>query len=206
MGRVYRPISALPAGKQSAYYCHEGARGAVTRRDKFDRIYELHRIFQGRRTPISRQELMQRLDKCSEPTFYRLIRLMKDTLDAPIEHDEEAGGYRYRRDAGGEPYELPGLWFPSSCARRSRGSFAQRSPRMAATPRLPLDGPRRPFSARGAPGMSSGARAPRRARRAAAARAAKRRNRAPRACLRRGRDIAETARHRRPRASRRSAR
>jgi hypothetical protein len=101
MARVYRPVSALPAGRQSAYYCREGARGAVTRLDKFDRIYELHRIFQGRRTPISRQELMQRLDKCSEPTFYRLIRLMKDTLDAPIEHDEEAGGYRYRRDAGG---------------------------------------------------------------------------------------------------------
>jgi predicted DNA-binding transcriptional regulator YafY len=83
----------------------------VTRLDKFDRIYELDRIFRSRRTPISRQELMQRLDNCSEPTFYRLIRLMKDTLDAPIEHDEEAGGYRYRRDAGGEPYELPGLWF-----------------------------------------------------------------------------------------------
>jgi predicted DNA-binding transcriptional regulator YafY len=72
MERVYRPVSALPAGRQSAYYCREGARGAVTRLDKFDRIYELHRIFQGRRTPISRQELMQRLDKCSEPTFYRV--------------------------------------------------------------------------------------------------------------------------------------
>jgi proteasome accessory factor C len=83
----------------------------VTRLDKFDRIYELHRIFKGRRTPVSRRELMERLDRCSEPTLYRLIRLMKDTLDAPIEHDEAAGGYRYRRDAGGEPYELPGLWF-----------------------------------------------------------------------------------------------
>jgi predicted DNA-binding transcriptional regulator YafY len=54
---------------------------------------------------------MQRLDNCSEPTVYRLIRFMKDVLGAPIEWDEDAGGYRYRRDAGGEPYELPGLWF-----------------------------------------------------------------------------------------------
>jgi predicted DNA-binding transcriptional regulator YafY len=83
----------------------------MTRLDKFDRIYELHRIFRSRRTPIARGELMERLDRCSEPTLYRLIRLMKETLDAPIEHDEEAGGYRYRRDTGGEPYELPGLWF-----------------------------------------------------------------------------------------------
>lgn len=46
-----------------------------------------------------------------QPTLFRLIRLMKDRLEAPIEHDEEAGGYRYRRNASGAPYELPGLWF-----------------------------------------------------------------------------------------------
>jgi len=84
---------------------------AVTKLDKFDRIYELHRIFRSRRTPVTRQELMQRLDNCSEPTVYRLIRFTKDVLGAPIEWDEEALGYRYRRDSGGEPYELPGLWF-----------------------------------------------------------------------------------------------
>jgi predicted DNA-binding transcriptional regulator YafY len=79
--------------------------------DKFDRIYELHKILRDRRTPISRSELMARLDNCSEPTVYRLIRIMRDFLGAPVEHDDEAGGYFYRRDVAGGTYELPGLWF-----------------------------------------------------------------------------------------------
>ena len=79
--------------------------------DKFDRIYELHKILRDRRTPISREDLMARLGKCSEPTVYRLIRLLKDQLNAPIEWHEELSGYYYRRDAQGGAYELPGLWF-----------------------------------------------------------------------------------------------
>ena len=79
--------------------------------DKFDRIYEVDKILRARRTPISREDLMARLEKCSEPTFYRLIRLMKDHLNAPIEWHAELGGYYYRRDADGGTYELPGLWF-----------------------------------------------------------------------------------------------
>ena len=79
--------------------------------DKFDRIYQLHNILRERRTPISRQDLMARLDHCSEPTVFRLIRLLRDHLNAPIEWHEELGGYYYRRDAGGGTYELPGLWF-----------------------------------------------------------------------------------------------
>ncbi|HET6493232.1 MAG TPA: hypothetical protein VFG44_09675, partial [Burkholderiales bacterium] len=79
--------------------------------DKFDRIYEVDKILRGRRTPISREDLMARLQKCSEPTFYRLLRLMKDHLNAPIEWHPELGGYYYRRDADGGTYELPGLWF-----------------------------------------------------------------------------------------------
>jgi predicted DNA-binding transcriptional regulator YafY len=78
--------------------------------DKFDRIYQLHNIFAARRTPISREDLMRRLE-CAEPTIYRLIRLMKEHLNAPIEHDDDLGGYYYQRDAGGGAYELPGLWF-----------------------------------------------------------------------------------------------
>lgn len=79
--------------------------------DKFDRIYQLHNVLRGRRTPISRDDLMARLENCSEPTFYRLLRLMKDHLNAPIEWHTELGGYYYARDADGGTYELPGLWF-----------------------------------------------------------------------------------------------
>lgn len=78
--------------------------------DKFDRIYQLHHLLLSRRTPVSLAELRQRLE-CSEPTVYRILREMKDYLGAPIEHDRNAGGYYYRRDADGSAYELPGLWF-----------------------------------------------------------------------------------------------
>jgi len=78
--------------------------------DKFDRIYELHNILRNRRTPISRPDLMERLE-CSEPTVFRLIRLLKDRLNAPIEWREEPSGYCYRPDAEGGTWELPGLWF-----------------------------------------------------------------------------------------------
>jgi predicted DNA-binding transcriptional regulator YafY len=78
--------------------------------DKFDRIYEIHAILSARRTPVPRTDLMLRLE-CSEPTIFRLIRTMRERLSAPIEYDEELGGYYYRRDAAGGSYELPGLWF-----------------------------------------------------------------------------------------------
>lgn len=78
--------------------------------DKFDRIYHLHHILRDRRTPVSREELKERLE-CSEPSVFRLIRLLKEHLNAPIEWHEELGGYYYRRDVQGGTYELPGLWF-----------------------------------------------------------------------------------------------
>lgn len=78
--------------------------------DKFDRIYELHKILCDRRTPISCEHLMRRLE-CAEPTVYRPIRALKHYLHAPVEWHEDLGGYYYRRDAKSGPYELPGLWF-----------------------------------------------------------------------------------------------
>jgi predicted DNA-binding transcriptional regulator YafY len=44
--------------------------------DKFDRVFQLHNILRERRTPISRAELTRRLE-CSEPTVYRVIRVLK---------------------------------------------------------------------------------------------------------------------------------
>ena len=78
--------------------------------DKFDRIYQLHNILRDRHTPIRREELMQRLE-CSEPTVYRLIRILREYLGAPLVYDEEREGYCYERSAEGGSYELPGLWF-----------------------------------------------------------------------------------------------
>lgn len=78
--------------------------------DKFDRIYQLHRILSARRTAIPLEELKSALE-CSKATVHRLIAAMRDYLGAPIAFDAEHGGYRYADDPQGRAYELPGLWF-----------------------------------------------------------------------------------------------
>jgi proteasome accessory factor C len=79
--------------------------------DKFDRIYKIHGILSGRRTPVSRADLARSLELRAQSSVYRLIREMKDYLRAPIEWSEEHHGYYYRQDPQEGPYELPGLWF-----------------------------------------------------------------------------------------------
>jgi predicted DNA-binding transcriptional regulator YafY len=81
--------------------------------DKFDRIFQLHAIFAERRTAISLEDLMARLE-CSKPTVYRAIDVLKDTLHAPVEFDTDAGGFRYAAATGASAFELPGLWFTPS--------------------------------------------------------------------------------------------
>jgi proteasome accessory factor C len=78
--------------------------------DKFDRIYKLHQVLRDRRTPISRADLTVKME-CSDPTIYRLINTLRDTLHAPVHYDDGRGGYYYERTADGGTYELPGLWF-----------------------------------------------------------------------------------------------
>jgi len=78
--------------------------------DKFDRIYQLHHILSGRRTPIALEDLRTRLE-CSKATVYRLIHVLEDRMGAEIEHVDDPQGFLYRRDAEGRAFELPGLWF-----------------------------------------------------------------------------------------------
>ncbi|MBX5463750.1 MAG: YafY family transcriptional regulator [Steroidobacteraceae bacterium] len=78
--------------------------------DKFDRIFHLHAILSSRRTAIPLEDLMARLE-CSKSTLHRTINALKDYLHAPVVFDANAGGYKYAKDAFGETYELPGLWF-----------------------------------------------------------------------------------------------
>jgi proteasome accessory factor C len=80
--------------------------------DRFDRIFELNRIFQSARYPVSRQRLEQELE-CSRATVKRLIEEMRLYLNAPIVYDRKHNGYYY--DSGeSEMYQLPGLWFNAS--------------------------------------------------------------------------------------------
>jgi proteasome accessory factor C len=78
--------------------------------DKFDRIYQLHGVLRDRRTPITRADLALKLE-CSEPTVFRLIRILRDIRRAPLEFSDDLGGYYYERTVDGGTYELPGLWF-----------------------------------------------------------------------------------------------
>ncbi len=80
--------------------------------DRFDRIFELNRIFQAARQPVPRRRLEEELE-CSRATVKRLIDDMRRYLNAPIVYDRVRDGYRYDQHAE-EMYELPGLWFNAS--------------------------------------------------------------------------------------------
>lgn len=75
---------------------------------KVERLYHLHNILNQRRTPISRQDLMERLG-CSQATLYRLIAELRDFLGAPLEQDPENRGFYYDRSYE-QPFDLPGIW------------------------------------------------------------------------------------------------
>lgn len=75
--------------------------------DKFDRIFEIHKILSSQRTPIPREDLMARLE-CNRSSLYRLLALMRDRLGAPIRCDAQRGGFYYEVDPTQPTYEL--LW------------------------------------------------------------------------------------------------
>ncbi|MCL4470479.1 MAG: WYL domain-containing protein [Gammaproteobacteria bacterium] len=78
---------------------------------KFDELYRLHRLLDGRRTGIPRAALIGE-HGFSRSTLTRLIADLRDKLGAPIVNDRERGGYRYDTADGRHP--LPGLWFTAN--------------------------------------------------------------------------------------------
>lgn len=78
--------------------------------DKVDHIYKLHELLRDRRTPLPLASITEQLG-CSPATVYRLVKTMREQLNAPIAADRENGGYYYERTANGGTFELPGLWF-----------------------------------------------------------------------------------------------
>jgi predicted DNA-binding transcriptional regulator YafY len=74
--------------------------------DHLHKIYRLHTLLRGRRTVASLELIMTHLE-CSRATANRIIREMRDHLQAPLDYDREYHGYRYRD----ERFELPGMWF-----------------------------------------------------------------------------------------------
>lgn len=74
--------------------------------DRLHKIYQLHVLLRGRYTVLPLGTIMQSLE-CSRATASRVIREMRDYLQAPLEYDRDHHGYRY----SDERFELPGLWF-----------------------------------------------------------------------------------------------
>lgn len=80
--------------------------------DRFDRIYDLHKLLSSSRYPVSREKIEQELE-CSRATAKRIIDNMRLYLDAPIRYDRSLNGYYYDGEQQAL-YELPGLWFNAS--------------------------------------------------------------------------------------------
>ncbi|MFV2058203.1 MAG: helix-turn-helix transcriptional regulator [Thiohalomonadales bacterium] len=80
--------------------------------DKYNRIYNLHRILSNSQYPIAKQTLQEQL-QCTDETMVEAIAESKNFLDAPIVYDKKLNGYYYDKNTKQE-YELPGLWFNAS--------------------------------------------------------------------------------------------
>ncbi|VAW80933.1 hypothetical protein MNBD_GAMMA14-745 [hydrothermal vent metagenome] len=77
--------------------------------NKFNRLFELHRIFSQRRRPVSLRVIGEEMD-CSESTARRLVHALRDEMNAPLAYDRTHNGWCYD-DSPGRRFELPGLWF-----------------------------------------------------------------------------------------------
>lgn len=80
--------------------------------DRTERFYKIDRLLKDGR-PVPFRRLAELLD-VSAATLKRDLLYMRDRLNAPIEYDREANGYRFGEARGGPRYELPGLWFSAS--------------------------------------------------------------------------------------------
>lgn len=74
---------------------------------QWEKITDLNRILSASRSYRPRDELAEEL-RCSRATFYRLIAILRDVFEAPLER--KGDGYKYNLKEG-EKFELPGLWF-----------------------------------------------------------------------------------------------
>lgn len=76
---------------------------------QIERIYRIHRLLTEGRAP-SIKRLMDFFE-VSRATVKRDLEYLTDRLQAPVAYDPRARGYRYVRNEGAPPFELPGLWF-----------------------------------------------------------------------------------------------
>jgi predicted DNA-binding transcriptional regulator YafY len=81
--------------------------------DRTERFYRIDRLLRESRV-VTIDRFLDDLS-VSRATFKRDLEYMRDRLNAPIEWDRDAGGYRFIEHNKGVPeYELPGLWLNES--------------------------------------------------------------------------------------------
>lgn len=82
--------------------------------DRTERFYLIDRMLNDQGV-VTRAQFLDALE-VSPATFKRDLAYMRERFNAPIEWDDDRGGYAFRRDgrAVGPTYALPGLWFNAS--------------------------------------------------------------------------------------------
>lgn len=82
--------------------------------DRTERFYLIDRLL-NEQGVVTRAQFLSALE-VSPATFKRDLAYMRERFNAPIEWDDDRGGYVFRRGgrAVGPTYALPGLWFNAS--------------------------------------------------------------------------------------------
>ncbi|MET0518682.1 MAG: WYL domain-containing protein [Burkholderiaceae bacterium] len=78
--------------------------------DRTERFYKIEMLIRSREC-VSFATLLQALE-VSPATLKRDLQYLRERMDAPIEYDAMANGYRFGQQwKGGPQHELPGVWF-----------------------------------------------------------------------------------------------
>jgi predicted DNA-binding transcriptional regulator YafY len=80
--------------------------------DRTERFYRIDQLLHGGRI-VSFARLMESLG-VSRAQLKRDLAYLRDRLNAPIEYDRDANGYRYGQPRSGPRFALPGLWFSAA--------------------------------------------------------------------------------------------
>lgn len=77
--------------------------------DRTERFYKIEMLIRSREC-VSFATLLEALE-VSPATLKRDLQYLRERLDAPIEYDASANGYRFGQQWRGQQHELPGVWF-----------------------------------------------------------------------------------------------
>lgn len=83
--------------------------------DRTERFYRIDQLLHEHGV-VARSTLLAELG-VSPATFKRDLEYLRERLNAPIEWDRDARGYRFGKPQAGPRYALPGLWFNAAEAQ-----------------------------------------------------------------------------------------